>query len=130
VCTTTRRRCGLVDVSPMITKRSSSVECSGSAMVKDSGSPNTVVASSKETPCRSTFCPAFSSSHSKVSPICALHKARLQLPAGSRHLVHLEHLIAVVVDVLNGGLAGLRRVNGLLVGGDRVGAPIGSPKRC
>jgi len=41
-------------------------------MVKESGSPNEVAASSNETPWAATFCPALRASHSNVTAIsCA-----------------------------------------------------------
>src|SRR5271157_5288239 len=52
--------------SPRLTKRSSSSECSGSGIVRASGSPKTVLASSNETPCFLRFCLALLSSHSKA----------------------------------------------------------------
>src|SRR5208283_2120465 len=52
--------------SPRLTKRSSSSECSGSGIVRASGSPKTVIASSNDTPCFLRFCLALLSSHSKA----------------------------------------------------------------
>ena len=51
---------------PIKRRRSSESEWSGSEIVTESGSPNAVTASSNEMPCLSTFCRAFSASHSNV----------------------------------------------------------------
>ena len=65
VCTTTSNlsRCE----RPKIMKRFSACECAGSKIVTESGSPNTVAASSKGTPCLARFNRALLASHSKVS---------------------------------------------------------------
>lgn len=59
-CATTRSRWRWD--SPTITNRGSSVECTGSGTVIDSGSPNTVVASGKDTSCFRKLAVAFSAS--------------------------------------------------------------------
>src|SRR5476651_2057849 len=48
-------------------KRVSVCECAGSRIVMETGSPKTVAASSKLTPCLARFDPALCASHSKVS---------------------------------------------------------------
>ena len=65
VCTTTRNlsRCE----HPKMMNRSSICECAGLKIVTDSGSPNTVAASSNWTPCLARFNRALLASHSKVS---------------------------------------------------------------
>lgn len=54
-------------------KRGSSVEWSGSPIVTDSGSSNTVVASPNPTPCLRTFAAAFRGSHRKRRAIETLY---------------------------------------------------------
>src|SRR5207245_8128350 len=51
----------------------SSVECSGSAMVPASGSPNTEAASSNETPCSCRLRAALFGSHSNFTSKCYCH---------------------------------------------------------
>jgi len=53
----------------MVTDLCSAAEWSGSGIVADQGSPNTVRASSNETPCFRRFARAFASSHSKTKAI-------------------------------------------------------------
>ena len=54
---------------PINTRRSSCSEWRGSTIVIDNGSPNAVLASSKETPCFPIFAEAFLRSHSNKSAI-------------------------------------------------------------
>ena len=68
VWTTTRRRSD--GVTPMVMKRASSVECSGSGIVAARGSPNTTAASSNDTPWCWRFDAAFSGSHSNCTHRC------------------------------------------------------------
>ena len=67
-CTTTIRR-PLAD-RPIVTKRASSVECSGSGIVPASGSPKTVDASSNETACFAKLAAAFRGSHWNLTDGC------------------------------------------------------------
>jgi hypothetical protein len=53
---------------PMVTNRDSLVEWTGSETVAASGSPKTVVASSKETPCFVRLAAAFLGSHWNLTP--------------------------------------------------------------
>ena len=64
VFTVIRRR--LVE-SPIVMERGSSSECCGSRIVPARGSPNTVDASSKDTPCLAKFRAAFAGSHSNCT---------------------------------------------------------------
>lgn len=66
--TTTIRR-PLAD-RPMVTKRASSVECSGSGTVPASGSPKTVDASWNETACFAKLAAAFRGSHWNLTHRC------------------------------------------------------------
>ncbi len=52
---------------PIVTYRCSPAEWSGSGTVSDKGSPNTVAASRKSTPCFARFDFALAESHSNVN---------------------------------------------------------------
>ena len=73
VCTTTSKRRRLE--RPMVTRRSSSSEWSGSGMVIDSVSPKTVDASAKSTRWFLRFCRALRLSHSNLIGIQGLSRS-------------------------------------------------------
>ena len=70
-CATTSKRPD--DDTPKVTKRLSSTEWSGSSPVADSGSKNTLAASSNDTPCLRRFVAAFWALHAKGTRNHLLH---------------------------------------------------------
>lgn len=105
-----------------MTKRSSSSEWSGSSMTLALGSPNTVLASTKATPCFRSLEAALTGSHSNplfpseiILPLYVLHQYQVKIALKFGRL-----LLGDVLDVLD--VPGTRGARGPTAGGMRAAA--------